>query len=300
MNIANKKPVILFFLVILFNIGFWIPLTDCFSNDAKGIPPAELSKQVKYSFTIQNKTNRLIENGELFVYAPIAKNSFQTCTAIESSLPFQLIKNKNKNQVLFFLINDLPPFATWVINLKASIVYDSIPQKMDADNRQIYLLPEPYIESDHPEMIFLAKKLKALDPLKTAQNIYDWVCAHIEYTGYLKHNLGALYALKHKKGDCTEFMSLFIALCRANNIPARGIGGYVCTGNCLLMSNTWHNWAEFYVNGSWLMADCQKKVFARENSTYIAMQIISNDKNNPIKGHDRFRFQGTGLKVKMN
>lgn len=296
----KTKPVIIFFFIILFTLVFCSLQTDCFLKGVKTISSGEILKQVKYSFTVRNKTNKLVNNGELFVYAPIAKNSFQTCLNIESNLPFQLIKNKTGNQVLFFTINDLPPFATRVINLEARISYDSIPQKSDAGDKQIYLSPEQYIESDHPDLVLLAKKIKASDPLKTAQNIYDWVSAHIQYSGYVKNSLGALYALKHRKGDCTEFMSLFIALCRAANIPARGIGGYVCAGNCILMPDTYHNWAEFYVNGSWLIADCQKKVFARENSNYIAMQTISNDQNNPIKGYDRFRFQGTGLKVKMN
>jgi len=51
--------------------------------------------------------------------------------------------------------------------------------------------------------------------------IYDWVRDNVEYTnGPLK---GALAALNDGEGDCEELTSLFIALCRANRIPARTV-----------------------------------------------------------------------------
>ncbi len=237
----------------------------------------------------------------MLISTPVKKNSYQYCTNIEASAPYQLVKWENENQAIRFLINDFPPFATKVITLQANIAYYSIPQKRNILNKEIYLLPEPYIESNHPDIALLAKRLTAESPLETARNIYKWVSSQIAYAGYIKNPRGALYALTHKKGDCTEFMSLFVALCRANNIPSRGIGGYSCSGqNCILKPSNYHNWAEFYVNGSWLISDCQKKVFARENMNYIAMKNISEDQNNPMKGYSRFRVQGSGLKVKMN
>ena len=38
----------------------------------------------------------------------------------------------------------------------------------------------------------------------------------------------ARHALETHAGDCTEYMALFVALCRRSGIPARGLGGYVC------------------------------------------------------------------------
>lgn len=293
-----KKPLKLFFLIILFAALVWI-LWDYFPGAEKIQPSVEISKQVKYSFTIQNKTSKLLDKRDLWVYAPL-ENSFQSCSNIETNLAYQLVKSTNGNQILHFVLDDLPPFATRMVHLQTNIAYHSIARKMDILNREIYLLAEPYIESDHPDIVTLAGKLKASSPLETVRQIYSWVSSNIESTGYTKNSRGALYALKHHKGDCTEFMYLFIALCRASHIPARGIGGYICIGNCILSSGSYHNWAEFYINGSWLIADCQKKVFAEENSNYIAMQVLSNDESSPIKGDRRFGFQGDGLKVIMN
>jgi hypothetical protein len=87
----------------------------------------------------------------------------------------------------------------------------------------IFLGPSPYIESRDDEIKDLAREItrdKENDWQK-AEAIFDWVRANVEYVnGDLK---GALKALRDKNGDCEELTSLFIALCRASDIPARTV-----------------------------------------------------------------------------
>ena len=84
-------------------------------------------------------------------------------------------------------------------------------------------VPSPYIESRDPKIRELAKEIGA-DKEKAwekVEAIYDWVREKVEYkNGPLK---GALAALKDGTGDCEELTSLFIAICRANDIPARTV-----------------------------------------------------------------------------
>ena len=122
----------------------------------------------------------------------------------------------------------------------------------------------------------------------------------MQYTGYSPKDRGALYALKKRKGDCTEFMHLFAAISRASGIPARGIGGYVCNTNMILRPSDYHNWVEFYEDGAWRIADPQKRVFMENQSHYIAMNLIGESTKNPMGRFHRFRFTGDGLKVKMS
>ncbi len=60
------------------------------------------------------------------------------------------------------------------------------------------------------------------------------MAGNIQYAGYTKDDRGALYALKKRKGDCTEYMYLLTALARANGVPTRGIGGYVYAKDAVL------------------------------------------------------------------
>ena len=86
-----------------------------------------------------------------------------------------------------------------------------------------YLLPSPFIESTNAKIKALAKELVAgkQGAWEQVEAIYDGTRAKVKYeNGPLK---GALQALKDGSGDCEELTSLFIALCRANKIPARTV-----------------------------------------------------------------------------
>ena len=95
-------------------------------------------------------------------------------------------------------------------------------------------------------------------------------------------------------------MSLFVALCRASGISARGIGGYICPESTIVKPGAYHNWAEFHHNGTWQIADPQNKVLMQNQAGYIAMRIIRASEDNPMGSFDRFRIKGQGLKAKMN
>ena len=88
------------------------------------------------------------------------------------------------------------------------------PAAVEINNLKPFLNPEKYIESDNPELLTLAATLKTPDPPATSERIFQWVATHITYSGFSGKSRGALFALKNKSGDCTEFMYLFAALCR--------------------------------------------------------------------------------------
>jgi transglutaminase-like putative cysteine protease len=146
----------------------------------------------------------------------------------------------------------------------------------------------------------VAAGLRSKRLIESAEKTFQWVISNVKYSGYTRNDRGALYALRKKEADCTEYMYLFAALCRANQIPARGIGGYVCTQNAVLRANEFHNWVEFYDGKVWRTADPQRKVFMKDESHYLAMTIIGESALNPLAGFHRFRCAGNGLKVRMN
>ena len=86
-----------------------------------------------------------------------------------------------------------------------------------------YLGESPKIESNHRKIEALAREIGADEARAWArvEAIYDWVRDNVEYkNGPLK---GALAALQDGVGDCEELTSLFIAICRAADIPARTV-----------------------------------------------------------------------------
>jgi hypothetical protein len=113
----------------------------------------------------------------------------------------------------------LPPDDTSIYTFPDS-------KKLDKQTRP-YLGPSPYIESRHARVRSLVKEILKEHADETAwqqvEALYDWVCDNIEPSKTPVPLKGAVRALKDKNGDCEDLSSLFIALCRASNIPARTV-----------------------------------------------------------------------------
>jgi hypothetical protein len=98
-----------------------------------------------------------------------------------------------------------------------------IPKKIPS-KLKIYTIGSPYIEVNHQRIHTLSKEL--LDDLKDTAT--DWEKIEAIYDGVLKKinyvegpDKGAVEALRDKQADCQGRSAVFIALCRANKIPAR-------------------------------------------------------------------------------
>jgi hypothetical protein len=264
-------------------------------------PSYPIPRYIQYSYTVKNMTNHVAKEVLFWTYAPVKQTPTQKCVNIKASNPYKLITDDFGNQILYFTLTDIPPYATKIISIEANLkLAADTPNRLSINGRKTYLKAEEYCEVDDPAIIQQAKQLRGAETKKTAENIFRWVSNTLQYTGYIENPRGSLYALNEKKGDCTEFMYLFVALCRANKIPARCIGGYVVTDNAVLRPNAYHNWAEFYDEGTWRIADPQRKVFMQNQSRYIAMHVIGESSKNPIGVAYRFKYEGQGIKVRMD
>ena len=259
-----------------------------------------IPRQIQYSFTLQNKSHQVIKQAELWTFAPVKQTASQLCLNLQSNFPYQLLTDDSGNQVLYFIVENLAPYGSRVVTIKASLLISATAHLSAAGPYARDLNPQIYIQSDHPAIARLAHKLHTPDSSKTVEKIFDWVAGNVSYSGYTGKDHGALYALEQKKFDCTEYTNLFVALCRANGIAARPIGGFVCPQSGLLKARDYHNWGEFYVDRSWEIADPQNRVLSQNAADYIAMRIIHASGNDPMGPYNRFRFKGEGLKVRMN
>ncbi len=157
-----------------------------------------------------------------------------------------------------------------------------VPRKLDRVTT-VDIGSSPYIESRHPKIVAAAKG--AVEGKETdwqrAEAIFDWVRQHVEFkSGELK---GAARALFDKEGYTDELTSLFIAMCRAQKIPARTV---FVPGHC---------YAEFYLEddegqGRWF--PCQPagtREFGAISDSRPILQKGDNFKN-PENPKERQRY----------
>ena len=110
-------------------------------------------------------------------------------------------------------------------------------------------------------------------PLDKARAIYDYVFTTMRYdkTGTGWGHGDVLYACDAKKGDCTDFHSLFIAMARSQGIPARfEIGFPLPPDKHSSEIAGYHCWSDFYVDGKgWIPVDISEAWKHQEKRDYF-------------------------------
>ena len=120
-----------------------------------------------------------------------------------------------------------------------------------------YSKSTPTVESDHPDIQALAKKIvgKEREASVAARLINSWVYDNMkkEYGASADQ---ATDVLRQMRGDCTEHSLLTVALMRAAGIPARRVDGvvYLVNDDDGVPALYWHEWVEAYV-GEWTQLD---------------------------------------------
>lgn len=255
---------------------------------------------LRFSYEVANTSSKVIQKAIFSSYLPVTLSSSQSKGDTQSLLEFTEIQGEIGNRVAQFDMGLIPPYGKKIIKFVTEVNTAEQPNSSKLEDPNRYLVEEPFVETHHPVIQKLAKSLRAEKPKLSVENIYNWVSTQIQYAGYVSQDKGALYALEAKTGDCTEYMYVVVALARALDIPARGIGGYVYTSDSVASATDYHNWAEVYIDGRWQIIDAQKKVFMAEGQNYIAMRILSDQSVNLLGSSHRFSTVNKNLIVKMN
>jgi transglutaminase-like putative cysteine protease len=110
-------------------------------------------------------------------------------------------------------------------------------------------------------------------PLDEARAIYDYVFTTMRYdkTGTGWGHGDVLYACDAKKGNCTDFHSLFIAMARSQGIPARfEIGFPLPPDKHSAEIAGYHCWSDFWIDGKgWIPVDISEAWKHQEKRDYF-------------------------------
>jgi transglutaminase-like putative cysteine protease len=126
-----------------------------------------------------------------------------------------------------------------------------------------YLLPDKLVPLNET-LATLAKEHTAGDTtaIQKARHIYEYVVSTMRYdkSGEGWGRGDAVWACTSKRGNCTDFHSVFIGMMRSVAIPARfEIGFSLPEGKSEGDIPGYHCWAEFYVDGlGWIPVDASE------------------------------------------
>ena len=165
---------------------------------------------------------------------------------------------------------------------------------LDKKDSQLYLGPDRLVPiTGRPAELAVQVTAGKDSELAKARAIYDYVFANMSYdksgTGWGHGDV--LYACNAKKGNCTDFHSLFIAMARSQGIPARfEIGFPLPSDKTSAEIAGYHCWAEFFTpQNGWVPVDISEAWKHPEKKDYF------------FGGNDANRIQfSIGRDLKLN
>lgn len=234
---------------------------------------AGLSKHRSYEFSYKIVIGSLPPGTkEVKVWVPYpAESSFQKVEEIDlESLwqPVRTIDKKYKNKILYYLIQSPPTSPLRFVhrynitrheytnNPKASFYVDRI-----ASDTEL----KKYLQSN--KLVTLSRRIKKLaaditkgkeSAVEKAKALYTYVFKNLSYDKTVPGwGLGDTErACDIRKGNCTDFHSLFISLARASNIPAKFVMGVPIPPDNKGKAGKYHCWGEFYLHDiGWVPVD---------------------------------------------
>ncbi len=223
----------------------------------------------QYAFTVKN----VPANRRVRIWFPAAESdAYQEVKIISSKgdLPLKKTRESKYGNETYFAETS----KATAPELHFEIEYDVTRHERNALNRAsrvstVALAAKERVQDLQPDALVpvtgvpadLALKVTQgkTDPLDKARAIYDYVFTTMKYdkTGTGWGHGDVLYACDARKGNCTDFHSLFIAMARAQGIPARfEIGFPLPPDKHSGEVASYHCWSDFYIDGKgWIPVD---------------------------------------------
>lgn len=275
----------------LYLLQFFIFLLCSFSvfSQTSNSNVTSVSLNIYYNYQVEGEVNHIVST----FFLPKNLPNKQRIINIDATPPAHKIFKSGGNQYIQFVFDQ--PRTDFVLNIKLDIElyrYDLMMAEYNrlnslTDISENFLRSEQFLRKTNKHILEVADTISGKTQLETVHNLYDFVVNHLEYDNDLRENLGAIKALKKKRGDCTEYADLFVTLCRAKEIPARVVAGCIAEYG----ANPNHHWAEVFIhNMGWVpfdptFGDSEIAEFNQMPNKYI---YYSN------KRRDKILFSGNG------
>jgi transglutaminase-like putative cysteine protease len=235
--------------------------------------------ELNYSFSV-----RVTDSGKpLDVWFPVAQsNEFQQVkiVSLSSDLPLKETTEPEYGNRMFYAHTDKADQAEYHFTVKYDVVrlehLAAVSAKKPATEKELarFLQADKLVPITGKPAELAAEQVKpGMSDLDKGHAFYNYVFGTMKYdktgTGWGKGD--TLWACDSKRGNCTDFHSVFISMARSQKIPARfEMGLSLPEGESSGQIAGYHCWAEFYARErGWFPVDISEAWKHQEKKDYF-------------------------------
>jgi len=175
-----------------------------------------------------------------------------------------------------FMVDDLNGKDALTIQEIQNNHSDLVEQYCNAQSNETITFIDPNNQDIKTQAQEILNQAGSINAFLVAKQAFIWLKENTDYETHNENNnvQTCLYTLEHKTGDCDDLSFLYISLCRASDIPARFIRGFLIKETYAIP----HAWAEVYVgekvgDDGWIPVECAGDA---NDANYIESEINQN------------------------
>ncbi len=223
--------------------------------------------QVSYEFDLFN----LPKEAFVKAYLPQSndRQTIRSFSNFQDSTKFITTKNQDGLQAKWIFRNESDAVFNYEFEVESKSIEFSLSERMpfedhSSDSLAKYLSATEIIQSEHDSIVSMARKLKSYNVFYSLKANFDFV-SQITNSG-TSALTDAETTLRRRRGSCNGKSRLFVALCRAQGIPARVVGGIILENE---EKRTSHLWAEVFYQNHWIPFDVLNQHFAKLPANFL-------------------------------
>jgi transglutaminase-like putative cysteine protease len=248
-----------------------------FNFDAIGANKSNLNSANKLEFSYEVKIPESKGGKKVELWIPLPQtDNYQKINElkIETDFDYSILKEDQFNNQYLYVYAKNENAGVVKVSVKANRFERNGGKKVNLKDSTMYLgestkvLITDKVCKETQEVI---KGVKG--SLNQAKAIYDHIVGCVKYdkSGQGWGNGDVIFVCDERRGNCTDFHSLFIAMCRSINIPARFAMGFPFpekAKECVIKG--YHCWAEFFIDGKgWIPVDASEAFKHPEKKEYL-------------------------------
>ena len=214
---------------------------------------------LRFEFVFQNDGPGEVTRLDVYAIVPLSRGHQRISNLEFSEIPHTFVTDRYDQEMAHFRFGNLAPGQKATVSWEGDVELQAMDYGVDPDqvagldqippdilatyttNESKYRLESQVIQDAAQ-----AAARGATNPYEIARNVHDFVARRLWYDNDGTWDDAETVYLQ-RTGSCSEYSFLYIALCRANGLPARYVAGTRQRQERTYVDTVFHRWTEVYL-----------------------------------------------------
>ncbi len=228
-----------------------------------------VSAPLVFVLEVQNRASQRILESKQALSPTLEPGAFKPYEDRHGNRVWRVLAPQGQFKILYDLMIEVPAGLDPVLHELAKTQVHDLPDEVIE-----YILPSRYCPSD----LFISEAWDLFGNIQggwaQVQAVCELLFLRVAYSSGSNSSTTALEAYQARRAVCRDFAHMGISFCRALNIPARYVSGYLPDiGVPLTPPMDFHAWFEVYLGGAWRTFD------ARHNTPRTGRVVVATGRD---------------------